>query len=183
MKIKKVIAREVLDSRGNPTVEAELWLDNGTHGSAMCPSGASTGEKEAVELRDGDKKRYNGKGVLKAVGHVNTLIASALQSMPFDSQSQLDKFLNHIDGTPNKSKLGANAILPVSMAFARAMAAARDIPLYQYLSNESGNFIVPVPCMNVINGGKHADNNVDFQEFMIAPHHAPSFQEAIRMGE
>lgn len=183
MKIKKVIAREVLDSRGNPTVEAELWLDNGARGSAMCPSGASTGEKEAAELRDGDKKRYNGKGVLKAVGHVNTVIATALQNMPIEVQSQLDKFLIHLDGTPNKSKLGANAILPVSMAFARAMALAKGIRLYQYLSNETIDFIVPVPCMNVINGGKHADNNVDFQEFMISPHHAPSFQEAIRMGE
>lgn len=182
MKISKIKAREVLDSRGNPTVEAEVWLENGVYGSAICPSGASTGEKEAVELRDGNKKRYNGKGVLKAVQHVNEVIAAPLEGLLIESQEKLDRALIKFDGTSNKSKLGANAILPVSMAFARAMSAAQGIPLYRYLKNGQSDFILPVPCMNVINGGKHADNTVDFQEFMIAPHHAPSFREAIRMG-
>lgn len=182
MKISKIKAREVLDSRGNPTVEAEVWMENGVYGTAICPSGASTGEKEAMELRDGDKKRYNGKGVLKAVQHVNEVIAAPLEGLLIESQEKLDKALIRFDGTSNKSKLGANAILPVSMAFARAMSAAQGIPLYRYLKNRQSDFILPVPCMNVINGGKHADNTVDFQEFMIAPHHAPSFKEAIRMG-
>lgn len=182
MKIKKLTAREVLDSRGNPTVEAELWLENNLYGHAICPSGASTGEKEAVELRDKDKKRYNGKGVLKAVDNVNRDIVSAIVEKNFDSQEALDKTLIDLDGTPDKGKFGANAILPVSMAFARAMAATQQKPLYRYL-NTNGKFTLPVPCMNVINGGKHADNNVDFQEFMIAPHNAPTFKEAIRMGE
>jgi enolase len=182
MKINKIKAREILDSRGNPTVEAEVWFENGAYGSAMCPSGASTGENEAAELRDGDKKRYNGKGVLNAVKNIQDTIASSLQGKNFDSQKSLDDHLIQLDGTPNKSKLGANAILPVSMAFARAAAATKSIPLYQYLKSGSDEFIIPVPCMNVINGGKHADNTVDFQEFMIAPHHAPSFKEAIRMG-
>jgi len=182
MKIVKINAREILDSRGNPTVEAELWLDNGAYGSAMCPSGASTGEKEAVELRDGDKKRYNGKGVLKAVQNIQETIATSLQGKIFDSQSKLDDHLIQLDGTPTKSKLGANAILPVSMAFARAAATMKNVPLYEYLKIGSEKFVIPVPCMNVINGGKHADNTVDFQEFMIAPHRAPSFKEAIRMG-
>lgn len=182
MKIDKIVAREVLDSRGNPTVEAELWLQGGFYGHAICPSGASTGEKEAVELRDGDKKRYNGKGVLKAVDHVNNNIRNATAGRSFASQQELDNFLIALDGTSFKSALGANAILPVSMAFARAAAAAQQKPLYRYL-NTDGKFSLPVPCMNVINGGKHADNNVDFQEFMIAPHNAVSFKEAIRMGE
>ena len=181
MKIKKIIAREILDSRGNPTVEAEIILENDIRGRAICPSGASTGEKEAVELRDHDKKRYNGKGVLKAVNNIDQIIAPALINKAFDSQEDLDNFLIQLDGTPNKSHLGANAILPVSMAFARASANAEKIPLYRYL-NTDDKFVLPVPCMNVINGGQHADNNVDFQEFMIAPHDAPSFSEAIRMG-
>jgi enolase len=182
MQIKKLTAREVLDSRGNPTVEAEIILEDNFHGEAICPSGASTGEKEAVELRDGDKKRYNGKGVLKAVNNINQIIAPAIVNKAFDKQNDLDNFLIQLDGTPNKSKLGANAILPVSMAFARAGANLLRMPLYRYL-NTNKIFSLPVPCMNVINGGKHADNNVDFQEFMIAPHNAPSFKEAIRMGE
>lgn len=182
MRIIELIAREVLDSRGNPTVEAEILLDGNFRGMAICPSGASTGENESVELRDNDPKRYNGKGVLIAVENVNQIIASALKSKSFQTQQELDTFLIELDGTPNKSKLGANAILPVSMAFARAAALSLHIPLYRYL-NDDGVFTLPVPCMNVINGGKHADNNVDFQEFMIAPHNAPSFREAIRMGE
>ena len=181
MKIQKIIAREILDSRGNPTVEAEIILENDIHGRAICPSGASTGEKEAVELRDNDKKRYNGKGVLKAVNNIDEIIAPAVINKTFDSQEDLDNFLIQLDGTPYKSKLGANAILPVSMAFARASANAEKTPLYRYL-NTDDKFVLPVPCMNVINGGQHADNNVDFQEFMIAPHNAPSFTEAIRMG-
>jgi enolase len=182
MKIIKLVSREVLDSRGNPTVEAELWLEGNFYGHAICPSGASTGEKEAVELRDGDNKRYSGKGVIAAVNNINKVIAPAILNRTLGSQSDADNFLIHLDGTPFKSKLGANAILPVSMAFARAAAAAQQKPLYRYL-NTDGQFLLPVPCMNVINGGKHADNNVDFQEFMIAPHNAPSFKEAIRMGE
>lgn len=182
MKIIKLTSREVLDSRGNPTVEAELWLEGNFYGHAICPSGASTGEKEAVELRDGDKKRYNGRGVSNAVNNVNAIIAPAILQRTMENQQALDDFLIQLDGTAFKSKLGANAILPVSMAFARASAALTQQPLYRYL-NTDGKFSLPVPCMNVINGGKHADNNVDFQEFMIAPHNAPSFKEAIRMGE
>ncbi|MFD2827153.1 phosphopyruvate hydratase [Leeuwenhoekiella polynyae] len=182
MKIQKLIAREVLDSRGNPTVEAEITLEKGFFGRAICPSVASTGEKEAVELRDGGKTRYNGKGVLKAVNNINQIIAPALSNKVFDNQQELDNFLMELDGTSNKSNLGANAILPISMAFARAAAAFSKEPLYRYL-NTDGKFTMPVPCMNVINGGAHADNNVDFQEFMIAPHNAPAFYEAIRMGE
>ena len=181
MKIQKLIAREVLDSRGNPTVEADIILDNNFKGRAICPSGASTGEKEAVELRDNDKNRYGGKGVLKAVNNIIETIAPALVNKTFDSQEDLDNFLIKLDGTPNKSNLGANAILPVSMAFARAAASAQETPLYRYL-NTDNKFTLPVPCMNVINGGQHADNNVDFQEFMISPHNAPSFTEAFRMG-
>lgn len=182
MMIKQIIAREVLDSRGNPTVEAELWLEGNFYGHAICPSGASTGENEAVELRDGDKKRYNGKGVLKAVSNINQIIAPAILNKQFDKQIDLDNFLIQLDGTANKSVLGANSILTVSMAYARAASNLLRIPLYTYLNTDK-NFSLPVPCMNVINGGKHADNNVDFQEFMIAPHNAPSFREAIRMGE
>jgi enolase len=192
MKIEKVYAREVLDSRGNPTVEAEISVSekfmNDTSvtrtvkGRAIVPSGASTGEKEAVELRDNDPKRYNGKGVSKAVGHVNTIISKEITGKKYQSQKQLDTELIELDGTPNKEKLGANAILAVSMAYAKVMSAHEKMPLYQYLGN-AGSHILPVPCMNVINGGRHADNNVDFQEFMIAPHNAPSFKEAIRMGE
>ena len=181
MKIKSVKAIEILDSRGNPTVEANIVLEDGTSGRAMVPSGASTGEREAYELRDGDKKRYGGKGVLKAVENVNKKIAAEVEGKCFANQRELDYFLIEMDGTSNKAKLGANAILAVSMAYARAQAQSKKTPLYQYLGG-SNSYILPVPCMNIINGGKHADNNVDFQEFMIAPHNAPSFTEAIRMG-
>lgn len=182
MKISKVEALEILDSRGNPTVEANIILEDGTQARAMVPSGASTGEREATELRDGDKKRYGGKGVLKAVENVNTIIAKEVVGKSFNSQREIDYLMIDLDGTPNKSKLGANAILAVSMAYARAKALSKDTPLCQYLGG-SNAYMLPVPCMNVINGGKHADNNVDFQEFMIAPHNAPSFRESIRMGE
>lgn len=181
MKIKKVFALEILDSRGNPTVEVNLKLEDGTKSRAMVPSGASTGEREACEMRDGDKNRYGGKGVLKAVANVNEIIAPAIEGKCFRNQRELDYFMIELDGTPNKTKLGANAILGVSMAFARAAAQSMDLPLYQYLGGSNAH-ILPVPCMNIINGGKHADNNVDFQEFMIAPHGAPSFRESIRMG-
>ena len=181
MRIINVFGREVLDSRGNPTVEAELTLEGNFFGSAISPSGASTGEREATELRDNDKKRYNGKGVLKAVENINSTIKNNIVGKDFDSQASLDDLMIKLDGTPNKSKLGANAILAVSIAFAKANALSRSIPLYRQLA-EKDNYILPVPCMNVINGGKHADNNVDFQEFMIAPHHASSFKESIRMG-
>ncbi|MGC9150197.1 MAG: phosphopyruvate hydratase [Microbacter sp.] len=181
MKIQKVKAIEILDSRGNPTVEVEIVLEDGSRARAMVPSGASTGEREAFELRDGDKKRYDGKGVLKAVENVNKTIAEELEGKCIQNQRQLDYMMIDLDGTPNKSKLGANAILGVSMAYARAKATSEKIPLYQYLGGIN-SFVLPVPCMNIINGGKHADNNVDFQEFMIAPHHASSFKESIRMG-
>jgi len=181
MEIFDVRAMEILDSRGNPTVEVDLTLGDGTTARAMVPSGASTGEREATELRDGDKGRYGGKGVLKAVENVNKTIADEIIGRYFASQRELDYFLINLDGTPNKSKLGANAILAVSMAFARANAISSGIPLYHYLGG-SNAYLLPVPCMNIINGGKHADNNVDFQEFMIAPHGAESFSESIRMG-
>jgi len=182
MKIQKIEAIEILDSRGNPTVEVNLKLEDGTTSRAMVPSGASTGEREATELRDGDKKRYGGKGVLKAVENVNTTIAKAIEDKSINTQRELDYLLIELDGTKNKAKLGANAILGVSMAYARAKAQSAKIPLYEYLGGSNAH-IMPVPCMNVINGGKHADNTLDFQEFMIAPHNAPSFREAIRMGE
>ncbi len=182
MKIKEVNAIEILDSRGNPTVEVELKLEDDTTARAMVPSGASTGEREATELRDGDKKRYGGKGVLKAVENVNKIIAGEIEGKCFGSQREIDYLMIGLDGTANKAKLGANAILGVSMAYARAEAMSAGIPLYQYLGGSNAH-LLPVPCMNVINGGKHADNNVDFQEFMIAPHGAPSFSESIRMGE
>ena len=182
MKIQKINAIEILDSRGNPTVEVNLQLEDGTMARAMVPSGASTGEREAVEMRDGDKKRYGGKGVLKAVDNVNTIIAKEIVGKCIQSQRELDYLMLELDGTPNKSKLGANATLAVSMAYARAKSLSSNIPLYQYLGG-SNAYLLPVPCMNVINGGSHADNNVDFQEFMIAPHNAPSFRESIRMGE
>jgi enolase len=180
-KIVSVVGREILDSRGNPTVEAEVSLAGGAVGVAAVPSGASTGEKEAAELRDGDKKRYGGKGVLKAAGHINKELASAVVGLDATSQRAVDQAMIHADGTPNKGKLGANAILAVSMATARAAASAHGLPLYRYLGGVN-SCTLPVPCMNVLNGGKHADNTVDFQEFMIAPHNAPSFAEAIRMG-
>ena len=181
MKIQGVEAIEILDSRGNPTVEAELTLEDGTFARAMVPSGASTGEREACELRDGDKKRYGGKGVLKAVDNINKIIAPAIEGTSFTSQRELDYRMIELDGTENKSKIGANAILAVSMAYARAEAMSAGVPLYQYLGGSNAH-VLPVPCMNIINGGKHADNNVDFQEFMIAPHGAVSFKESIRMG-
>jgi enolase len=181
MRITKITAQEVLDSRGNPTVEGQVVLDDGTHASAIVPSGASTGEKEATELRDGEARRYGGKGVLKAVENVNTKLASAVVGMDVTDQRGIDQRMIDLDGTPNKATLGANAILAVSMAVARAAAQAHHLPLYRYLGGSNAS-LLPVPCLNVINGGKHAGNNVDFQEFMIAPHHAPSFAEAIRMG-
>jgi len=180
-KIVSVVGREILDSRGNPTVEAEVGLDGGAVGVAAVPSGASTGEKEAAELRDGDKKRYGGKGVKKAAGHIGKELAAAVVGQDATNQRAIDQAMIHADGTPNKGKLGANAILAVSMAAARAAASAHGLPLYRYLGGANA-CTLPVPCMNVLNGGKHADNTVDFQEFMIAPHHAPSFAEAIRMG-
>ncbi|MBN1757438.1 MAG: phosphopyruvate hydratase [Chitinispirillaceae bacterium] len=181
MLIQGVKAREVLDSRGNPTVEALVELECGVVASAMVPSGASTGEKEAVELRDKDPKRYGGKGVLTAVKNVNEVIEPAILDLPADEQRLIDATMLALDGTPNKEKLGANAILAVSLACARAAAEALEIPLYRYLGGVNAS-LLPVPCMNVINGGEHADNNVDFQEFMIAPHGAPDFATAIRMG-
>jgi enolase len=181
MRIAKVTAHEVLDSRGNPTVEGQVVLDDGTTASAIVPSGASTGEKEAAELRDGDRRRYGGKGVLRAVENVNTVIAPALAGMEVADQRAIDLRMIELDGTPTKARLGANAILATSLAVARAAASAHRLPLYRYLGGANAA-LLPVPCMNVINGGKHADNTVDFQEFMIAPHNAPSFAEAIRMG-
>jgi enolase len=181
MKITKLKGREVLDSRGNPTVEVDLELDGKYFGRAIVPSGASTGEREAVELRDGDKTKFKGKGVSKAVANVNESIANAIVGKEFQSLKEIDTKMIELDGTPNKAKFGANAILGVSMAYAKSAAAAKGIPLYRYLS-EKDKYVLPVPCMNVINGGKHADNNVDFQEFMIAPHNATTFKDSIRMG-
>ncbi|MBE0468588.1 MAG: phosphopyruvate hydratase [Methyloprofundus sp.] len=180
-RIVDIKAREILDSRGNPTIEADVILASGFVGSAMVPSGASTGEREAIELRDGDKSRYLGKGVLKAVEFVNTEIRAAVMGMDAANQAALDKKMIELDGTPNKGRVGANAILSVSMAAARAAALEAGQPLYRYL-NTSGEFIMPVPMMNIINGGSHADNSVDLQEFMILPVGAPSFKEAIRYG-
>jgi enolase len=176
-----VYAREVLDSRGNPTVEVEVYTESGAFGRALVPSGASTGEYEAVELRDGDKNRYLGKGVLKAVENVNEVIAPAIIGFDVTDQVGIDKTLIELDGTENKGKLGANAILGVSMAVARAAADYLDIPLYQYLGGFNAKTL-PVPMMNILNGGAHADNNVDIQEFMIMPVGAPTFREALRMG-
>lgn len=181
MYIEEIIASEVLDSRGNPTVEARVVLADGSEGTAIVPSGASTGEKEAVELRDGDPKRYGGKGVLQAAENVNQKLAPELLDMDATDQRAIDLKMLEIDGTPNKANLGANGILAVSLAVAKAAANYLDLPLYRYLGGVNA-CLLPVPCMNVINGGKHADNNIDFQEFMIAPHHAPSFAESIRMG-
>jgi enolase len=179
--IVEIIGREILDSRGNPTVEADVILEDGTLGRAAVPSGASTGEHEAVELRDGDKGRYLGKGVLNAVKAVNGEIADALAGMDALEQQLVDKAMLELDGTPNKSKLGANAILAVSMATARAAASYLQIPLYRYLGGVQA-CTLPVPMMNILNGGAHADNSVDPQEFMIAPHGAATFAEALRMG-
>ncbi len=176
-----VTAREILDSRGNPTVEVEVWLDDGGFGRAAVPSGASTGEHEAVELRDGDRERYLGKGVLKAVQNVNAVIAEALIGMDATDQVAVDRRLLELDGTENKSNLGANAILGVSLAVARAAADSLGLPLFSYIGGVNAK-VLPVPMMNILNGGKHADNNVDLQEFMIMPVLATSFREALRMG-
>jgi enolase len=180
-KIAAVTTLEVLDSRGNPTIEARVVLDDGSVGTAIVPSGASTGEREAVELRDGDAKRYGGKGVRKAVANVEKKIASVVVGLEAADQRAVDRAMIDADGTPNKKKFGANAILSVSMAVARAAATSKKLPLWRWLGSVNAS-LLPVPCMNVINGGRHADNTVDFQEFMIAPHNAPSFTESIRMG-
>lgn len=180
LEIIDVFAREVLDSRANPTVEVEVVLEDGTVGRAIVPSGASTGAFEAVELRDGDKSRYLGKGVLKAVENVNTVIAPELIGMNAYDQTLIDKTLIELDGTENKGKLGANAILGVSLAVARAAAESLGLPLYQYIGGVNAK-VLPVPMMNILNGGKHADNNVDIQEFMVMPVGAPNFREALRM--
>jgi len=179
--IASVVAREILDSRGNPTVEVDLRTKAGAFGRAAVPSGASTGEFEACELRDGDKKRYLGKGVLQAVHNVTTLIGPKILGFDASDQQGLDRLLIELDGTENKSKLGANAILGVSMAAARAAAAEKGLPLYRYFGGDSAQRL-PVPLMNIINGGAHADNNVDFQEFMVVPIGAPNFREGLRYG-
>jgi enolase len=180
MKIQRIVAREILDSRGNPTVEVDAWVSGG-HGRAAVPSGASTGEHEANELRDGSAKRYGGKGVRRAVDNVNRIIARALRGRDARRQQEIDRRLIDLDGTPTKSRLGANAILGVSLAVAKAAAAALEQPLYRYLGGTKARTL-PVPLMNILNGGAHADNNVDFQEFMIAPVRARSFAEALRCG-
>src|SRR5258708_4407016 len=191
-KISKVHARQVLDSRGNPTVEADVYVGgaaggvgDGVRGRAAVPSGASTGEHEALELRDGDKSKYLGKGVLKAVGNVNGEIAKAVVGLDAADQRALDRRMIELDGTPTKSRLGANAILAVSMAAARAAAAAQNVPLYKYLrrySSDTSANLLPCPMMNILNGGAHADSSVDFQEFMVMPVGAPSFSEGLRWG-
>ena len=179
--IQTIHAREILDSRGNPTVEVDIVLNDGTRARAAVPSGASTGIHEAVELRDRDKKRFGGKGVLTAVENVNTQIAPALAGIDAGDQEQIDHTMIALDGTPNKARLGANAILGVSLAVAKAAAEAANLPLYKYVGGAKAN-VLPVPMMNIINGGVHADNPIDFQEFMISPSGAPSFKECIRMG-
>ena len=179
--IEQILAREILDSRGNPTIEAEVVLAEGVIGRAAVPSGASTGEHEAVELRDGDKNRYGGKGVTKAVRNVNEVIGPALEGFDALDQIEIDEALLQLDGTATKSKLGANALLSVSLATARAAATYLEIPLYRYLGGTNARTL-PVPMMNIINGGAHADNNVDFQEFMVVPVGAATFREALRMG-
>ncbi|MFY8297847.1 phosphopyruvate hydratase [Pseudoalteromonas sp. SS15] len=184
-KIVKVIGREVMDSRGNPTVEADVHLESGAWGRACAPSGASTGTREALELRDGDKSRYLGKGVLTAVNYINNDIASALAGKDATEQRVIDQIMIDLDGTENKEKLGANAILAVSLAVAKAAAEDKGIALYEHIADingTSGKYSMPVPMMNIINGGEHADNNVDIQEFMIQPVGASSFREALRMG-
>ena len=184
-KIVKVLGREIIDSRGNPTVEAEVHLEGGFVGMAAAPSGASTGSREALELRDGDKSRFLGKGVLKAVSAVNGPIAKALIGQDAKDQANIDKIMIDLDGTENKSNFGANAILAVSLANAKAAAAAKGMPLYEHISDLNGThgqYSMPLPMMNIINGGEHADNNVDIQEFMIQPVGAPSLKEAVRMG-
>src|SRR6266436_10100515 len=179
--IRATHAREVLDSRGNPTVEVEMWLESGAFGRAIVPSGASTGKREAVELRDDDDNRYGGKGVRRAVQNVNEVIAPEIEGLEAGEQAALDRALLELDGTPNKSGLGANALLGISLAAARASADDAGLPLYQYLGGP-GARILPVPLMNVLNGGAHADNGLDVQEFMIVPAGAGSFAEALRMG-
>jgi len=179
--ISDIVGREILDSRGNPTVEVDVTLEDGSLGRAAVPSGASTGEHEAVELRDGDKARYNGKGVLNAVEHVNTTIAEELTGYDALDQTEIDALMIRLDGTPTKSKLGANAILGVSIAVAKAAAQSVGLPLYRYIGGTNAKTL-PVPMMNILNGGKHADNNVDLQEFMVVPAAAPTFAEGLRTG-
>src|SRR5436309_2071588 len=179
--IVDVIAREILDSRGNPTVEADVVLESGVSGRAAVPSGASTGSREAIELRDGDNDRYGGKGVLKAVEHINTELCEAIIGLDASEQAFIDRTLIDLDGTENKGRLGANAILAVSCAVAKAAAEESTLPLYRYLGG-AGEMSLPVPLMNVINGGAHANNSVDMQEFMLVPLGAPSFREALRYG-
>ncbi len=179
--IKSVIAREILDSRGNPTVEVEVGLSDGIKGKAAVPSGASTGKHEAVELRDGDNSRYNGLGVLKAIANVNKTIAAAISGKPIGNQAAIDRTLIELDGTANKSRLGANAILGTSLAVAHAAANQLNVPLYRYLGDAS-TYTLPVPMMNILNGGKHAANSTDFQEFMVVPAGAESFRHALQMG-
>ena len=181
MTIVRIVGREILDSRGNPTVEADVYLADGSMGRAAVPSGASTGEHEAVELRDGDKSRYMAKGCLKAASHINGEIATALHGKDATAQGEIDRAMIELDGTPNKGRLGANAILAVSMAAARASAVSQRTPLYRYLGGAGANTL-PVPMMNIINGGAHADNSVDVQEFMVAPYGFTSFSEALRAG-
>ncbi|MEO7243859.1 MAG: phosphopyruvate hydratase, partial [Rubrivivax sp.] len=179
--IVDIVGREILDSRGNPTVECDVLLESGTMGRASVPSGASTGSREAIELRDGDKARYGGKGVLRAVEHINTEISESVLGLDASEQAFLDKTLIDLDGSDNKARLGANATLAVSMAVARAAAEESGLPLYRYFGG-MGGMTMPVPMMNVINGGAHANNNLDLQEFMILPVGAPSFREAVRYG-
>ena len=179
--IVDIVGREILDSRGNPTVECDVLLESGVMGRAAVPSGASTGSREAIELRDGDKSRYLGKGVLKAVEHINTEISEAVLGLDASEQAFLDKTLIDLDGTDNKGRLGANALLAVSMAVARAAAEEAGLPLYRYFGGMSA-VQMPVPMMNVVNGGAHANNNLDLQELMIIPVGAPSFREAVRWG-
>ena len=184
-KISRIIAREIMDSRGNPTVEADVYLESGHMGRAAAPSGASTGSREALELRDGDKSRYLGKGVQTAVDNINGAIAEALMDKDADNQQAIDDIMLRLDGTDNKEKLGANAILAVSLAVAKAAATSQGIALYEHIANlneTAGQYSMPLPMMNILNGGEHADNNVDIQEFMIQPVGAESFKEALRMG-
>ncbi|HEY7773863.1 MAG TPA: phosphopyruvate hydratase, partial [Marinagarivorans sp.] len=184
-KIVDIKGFEVLDSRGNPTVMAEVILDSGAVGSACAPSGASTGSREALELRDGDKSRYLGKGVLKAVANINDTIKPLLVGKDATAQRELDQIMLDADGTENKAKLGANAILAVSLAAAKAASIAKNVPLYAHiadLNGTPGQYTMPVPMMNIVNGGEHADNNVDIQEFMVQPVAAPTFAEALRVG-
>src|SRR4030088_1047447 len=179
--IKTIVAREILDSRGNPTVEVDVRLEGGARGRAAVPSGASTGEHESWELRDGDKKRYGGKGVLKAVGNLSGTIASAIKGWDARDQAKIDNKMIELDGTPNKKNLGANALLGLSLAVAHGAAAAENLPLFRYLGGNEAR-VLPVPMMNILNGGAHSDAPIDFQEFMIMPRGAPSFSEALRYG-